>query len=584
MSPLGLESNLHGAITTFYSSTTDYIRKYQYSFHDSKTQHSTLYIHQFSMSKIMRDSGFLVALDSFFSTLHRQDTVIYHQDPVLGQWSQTFPSLEHAYQASRCPHDKRWEKGGVFSDWEWVMDRVNEARPDYDVNEYKHHKAIGILAILVAQRPLTFCLRQGPHDFSEKRWFPLLDAKFKGELLTDLLRTSRPIFEKALPQRYRDDSGRGAEHNSGFLVGTNKVGKLMAKFRESKRHKRKRDTDQEVQLSMDPQQALQKKFKDAEANGSMIVIQDDAEDPQEPPSHDADKFPLIGIVENIAVTFAGCIESDHTGVSHGTKRRGFTKEDLVNIARLYPGKAVIYTVPGGPEAHVLVIRRWAIGANAHIYDEICHTEAPFIDCHQWMYGKCRPKKARVNTNYTFNVQQKGQMDHPDPKQRIPSLQIMGPQLRVISARLDGIASTTGVDTKDLLAEVNFYRSDTDTIQGIGEHMDNERNVVVGLCIGSTLRNLCLQAYKGATPIGPKLKLDLYPGDIYFMDKNAKGTGSTRAPHVKHHASGGLQSETYLKRVTQARRRKLLKKKDLNKYAQAIVNNNEFFTNGNPVYY
>ena len=105
----------------------------------------------------------------------------------------------------------------------------------------------------------------------------------------------------------------------------------------------------------------------------------------------------------------------------------------------------------------------------------------------------------------------------------------------------------------------------------------ERNMVVGLCLGTRVRNICFQAYQGATPIGPKLKIELLPGDLYFMDVNAKGTGSVMKPHVKHHATGGTGSSTYLHRVTQARRRKLEGKEGLNKFAQAIVDGNEIFT-------
>jgi hypothetical protein len=114
-------------------------------------------------------------------------------------------------------------------------------------------------------------------------------------------------------------------------------------------------------------------------------------------------------------------------------------------------------------------------------------------------------------------------------------------------------------------------------------MDKERNMVVGLCLGTTSRNIAFQAYKGAIPIGPKLVLELNPGDMYFMDVNAKGTGSIMKPHVKHHASGGTNGVKYLKRVTKARARKLKGRDGLNRFAQAIVDGEEIFTNGNPIY-
>ena len=291
--------------------------------------------------------------------------------------------------------------------------------------------------------------------------------------------------------------------------------------------------------------------------------------------------PLWGKVENAVVTFAGSIESDHTGKTHGTKRRGFTKEDLTNIGALFPGKAVIYNIPGGPDANVLVVRGWCRNQMT-CFQEITSIPDAYIDKHMWMYGKCREKKSRVNSNYA-DVQQEGHMDHPDPKQRVPSLLKFGTHLQTIRDALTNIGKTTGVDTKNLFGEVNHYLK-SKTIQGIGEHMDKERNMVIGLCLGTKDRNICFQAYKGAMPIGPKLKLCLHPGDLYLMDINAKGTGSIMKPHVKHHATGGTGSEKYLRGVTMNRKRKLLKKEGLNAFAQAIVDGTEIFTNGNPTYF
>ena len=65
-----------------------------------------------------------------------------------------------------------------------------------------------------------------------------------------------------------------------------------------------------------------------------------------------------------------------------------------------------------------------------------------------------------------------------------------------------------------------------------------------------------------------------------VDVNCKGTGSMM--HVKHHATGGTGSEKYLRRITMNRRRKLMKKHGLNKFAQAIVDGKELFTEGNPI--
>ena len=215
------------------------------------------------------------------------------------------------------------------------------------------------------------------------------------------------------------------------------------------------------------------------------------------------------------------------------------------------------------------------------FQEITCIPDAYVDKHMWMYGKCREKKSRVNSNYA-DIEQKGAMDHPDPAKRVPSLLKFGEHLQKVRDMLTNMADLVGVDTRNLYGEVNHYL-ESRTLQGIGEHMDKERNMVIGLCLGTKERKLAFQAYKGAMPIGPKLVLNLMPGDMYFMDVNAKGTGSIMKPHVKHHATGGTGSDKYLKRVTQARARKLQKKQGLNEFAQAIVDGQELFTNGHPTY-
>ena len=203
---------------------------------------------------------------------------------------------------------------------------------------------------------------------------------------------------------------------------------------------------------------------------------------------DLSDTPLWGKVENAVVTFAGSIESDHTGTTYGTKRRGFVLKDLINIAQLFPGKAAIYKVPGGPDANVLVLRDLNINAQA-CFQEITSIPEAYIDKHMWMYGKCREKKSRVNSNYA-DIQQEGHMDHPDPKQRVPSLLRFGPHLQRVRNMLSCI-NDIGVDTKHLYGEVNHYLK-SKTIQGIGEHMDKEKNMVIGLCLGTKVRYIAFQ--------------------------------------------------------------------------------------------
>lgn len=290
-------------------------------------------------------------------------------------------------------------------------------------------------------------------------------------------------------------------------------------------------------------------------------------------------FPLIGTVENAVITFAGSIESDSTGTTHGTKRQGFNRADLVNIGKTL-GQSTLYTV-GSPEiqGHVLIVKGFG---NANIFKEICYTHKDYIDRHMWSYGKLKNKNARWNTNYA-DIEQKGDMTNPDPAKRVPSL-IPFTKVPHIAAVRDRLSLLPGVDTRNLYGEVNIYRK-SKTIQGIGEHMDKEREMVIGLSAGTMPRFICFQAYQGVQPIGPKLKIRIDPGDLYFMDIIGKGTGSVMKPHIRHHATGGTGSERFLANVVKARKKKLIQKQakgvTLNKYSQAIVDGNELFTDGNP---
>ena len=148
----------------------------------------------------------------------------------------TYPTLEHAYQASRCENPIDFLKGGRFTKWDYVLDRLNEGGGRVRCRVYKEKRMLGILALLVSRRPLTFGLRQGPDDFSEERWFPLMEAKFRGDLLSDLLKTSGTLYKHY--SNATETSLRGARLENGRLVGQNKMGTLLTKFRDSKRPKR----------------------------------------------------------------------------------------------------------------------------------------------------------------------------------------------------------------------------------------------------------------------------------------------------------------------------------------------------------
>lgn len=507
-------------------------------------------------------------------TFHSNSTSNYQLSNLYGcsvELMGTFPSAEHAYQYLQKVDGSHedWCVGGKFADWDYVLGIVNEHK-SIRKEFWKKKNMIGILAKLVISHPKTFGVKLKPMDgmdTSKQRWFPIFAAKFQGDLKSMLLKTSGMLVEHDRKAKVRVGKWGGLVQN-GVLYGPNIMGKLLTMFRDSMRPKRvpkrvpKRDIEEVAHSSVE--EVVAKKFKKARLEGKVVDLTS------------GPSGPLFGKVENLVVTFAGQIESDHTGATHGTKRKGFSRDDVVSIGE-YLGNSTMYTIPGIPRGHVVVARGVVKGND--IFEELTSIEEAYVDKHMWMYGKCREKKSRVNSNYA-DIAQKGQMNHPDPKQRVPSLLPFGPHLARVRDLLTEMGKALELDTQNLYGEVNHYLKDTKTIQGIGEHLDKERSMVAGLCLGTTDRNICFQAYSGAVPIGPKLKLVLRPGDMYFMDMDAKGIPGKH--HIKHHATGGRGSDTYLRRVTLGRRRKLLKREGLNKYAQAIVDGNELFTDGTPM--
>jgi hypothetical protein len=538
------------------------------------------------------------------SKKHHQFSNLYECKVTVD--GKTFPSSEHAYQCLQKVDGSHedWCIGGKYADWDYVLGVINEHRK-VSAEHWKKKNMIGVLAIQVIRHPKTFGVKLLPPNhamsISKERWLPILDAKFKGDLLSQLLKTSGILVEQDRKAKVRKGKWGGLVHN-GVLYGPNIFGNMLTAFRDSKRPKRAapdREPDIEEVGHTTLEQAVDARFKKARTEGRVVDLSDElmpqgwdtmsyyqrmlyanSHELTFEQIHNIDA-PLWGKVENAVVTFAGSIESDHTGKTYGTRRRGFTKQDLVNIGKLYPGKAVLYSVPGPVDANVLIVKGWCINQMT-CFQEITAIPEKYVDKHMWMYGKCREKKSRVNSNYA-DICQEGQMNHPDPAQRFPSLLRFGKHLQTMRDGLTYIGERTGVDTKNLYGEVNHYLI-SKTLQGIGEHMDKEREMVMGLCIGTMIRYLCFQAYKGAMPTGAKLKLELHPGDLYLMDINAKGTGSMMKPHVKHHATGGTGSEKYLRSVTMNRRRKLLKREGLNEFAQAIVDGQEIFADGNPTIY
>lgn len=177
-----------------------------------------------------------------------------------------YPSVGHAYQASRCADHSEFCTGGKYSDWDWVLKHVNEARDPLDVSEYREAGCVGILAWLVSHRPLLFRLNhQSPDVFSYERWCPFFEAYFTGDLLQKLLRTEGVLYLRN--ERATADFLICGRVENGEMIGGNMYGKLLTRFRDSKRPKRKLECD-----TLSLEQALNKRFKTALRRGLVIHI------------------------------------------------------------------------------------------------------------------------------------------------------------------------------------------------------------------------------------------------------------------------------------------------------------------------
>ena len=267
-------------------------------------------------------------------------------------------------------------------------------------------------------------------------------------------------------------------------------------------------------------------------------------------------YPLVGNVETAVVAFAGSVDPE------GTKRRGFTTRDLTNIATRTGG--TLYTVPGVRDATVLVVRA----------DE--NRELEYFDhnaCFQEITGIPTERVAKKpKLHSTFG--RKAQLPY-------------GTHLGKVKSMLNNIAYHTCADTLNLVARAQYHLSGEPTVQGFAERTLRDKHMVAELTLGTTQRAICFQAYEGAQPIGAKLKITLHPGDMYFMNVVAKGNAPVNKPHVRHHATVGTGTDNFLRKITQTRKRKLTQmalKKTLNPFAQAIVDGDEQFTNGNPVHF
>lgn len=182
----------------------------------------------------------------------------------------TFPSAEHAYQ-----YIQRVDNGNHE---DWTVGKFADAKYVTGVaREWKKIKKgpVGTLAKIVVSHPKTFGIKLKPRntlDISKERWFPILRAKFQGELKELLLNTTGTLVQ--LDEKARVRPGKwGGLVQKGVLYGPNIMGHMLTAFRDDMRRrapKRKRDIEEIGH--MNAEQAVQAKFKKAGAEGRVVDL------------------------------------------------------------------------------------------------------------------------------------------------------------------------------------------------------------------------------------------------------------------------------------------------------------------------
>ena len=116
----------------------------------------------------------------------------------------------------------------------------------------------------------------------------------------------------------------------------------------------------------------------------------------------------------------------------------------------------------------------------------------------------------------------------------------------------GIGEFFGEPWTKLDAETNYYYMDPKTPTGIGFHGDTERNVVVGVRAGASMK-LDFQWWYQNRPIGTRFSIELHSGDMYAMSFKTLGKdwGKSVWPTLRHaagHEKYRKSNETILKEI------------------------------------
>lgn len=224
---------------------------------------------------------------------------------------------------------------------------------------------------------------------------------------------------------------------------------------------------------------------------------------------------------------------DLKDLKHGKKQfeKTKTKCELIDLtSTLKQSYKVIEDIE---PAYVLVIRDGvnAILKNLNKTHEDLHKEQKIIDydAEAIMYGRVVNKLARHNVCFDDIGQNP---DIKNGKGRIIAFE-NAPLTNEIRMKLPDFL---GDKAANLKGEGNFYYDITKC--GIGFHGDAERMKVIAVRIGDANLPIQYQWFYKGKPVGKRILIDLYPGDMYVMSQKATGNDwKKRNIYTLRHATG-----------------------------------------------
>lgn len=154
-----------------------------------------------------------------------------------------------------------------------------------------------------------------------------------------------------------------------------------------------------------------------------------------------------------------------------------------------------------------------------------------VDKHAFMYGRVVNKRARFNLCFGDKSQEP---DYEAKKGRVVAF----PDIPLTNIIRESIPTIFGPKTKGLKAEGNYYYDPKKC--GIGFHGDSERMIVIAVRLGPSIP-LHYQWFYKNKPVGERIKLNLYHGDMYAMSTKATGNDWKRSSiYTLRHAAGCMK--------------------------------------------